>query len=50
MSSTATISSYEQASWRDAWGVPDGDNIAAYAFASSLITGRVWVLNRGREM
>ena len=46
MSSTATISSYEQASSRHRWGVPDDDRVAAYAFASSLITGRVWALNR----
>ena len=50
MSSAATISSYERASSRHGWGVPDGYNIAAYAFASSLITGRVWALNRSQEM
>jgi hypothetical protein len=50
MSSTATISSYEQACSRHGWEVPDGYKFAAYAFASSSITGRVWALNRRQEM
>jgi hypothetical protein len=50
MSSTRTISSYEQACSRQGWEAPDGNNIAAYAFASSYITGRVWALNRSQEM
>jgi len=50
MSSTATISRDEQASSSHGWGVPDGYNVAACAFASSLITGRVWALNRGWEL
>ena len=50
MNSAATISRYEQASSRHGCGVPDGYNIAAREFASSLITGRVWALNGSREM
>ena len=50
MSSAATISCDEQASSRHGWGVPVGYNLAACAFASSLITGGVWGLNRGWEM
>jgi hypothetical protein len=50
MSSTVTISSYEQACPRHGWEVPDGYKFAAYAFASSSITGRVWALNRSQEM
>jgi hypothetical protein len=50
VSSTATISSCERASSRHGCGVPDGYNIAACAFASSLITGRVWALNLSWEM
>ena len=50
MSSTARIFSYEQASSHHGWGVPDGYNIAACAFASFLISGRVWALNRSWEM
>jgi hypothetical protein len=50
MSSTVTISSYEQACSRHGWEVPDGYKFAAYAFASSSITGRVWALNRSQEM
>ena len=50
MSSTTTISSYEQACSRHRWEVPDGYNIAAHAFAYSYITGRVWALNGSQEM
>jgi hypothetical protein len=50
MSSTTTISSCEQAFARRRWMVPGGYNIAAYAFASSLITGRVWALSGSQEM
>ena len=50
MCSTATISRDERASSRYGWGVPDGYNGAAYAFGSSLITGRARGFNRSREM
>jgi hypothetical protein len=50
VSSTATIFSHEQASSRHGWGVSDGYNIAACTFASFLISGRVWALNRSWEM
>jgi len=38
MSSTVTISSYEQACPRHGWEVPDGYNFAAHAFGCSCIT------------
>jgi hypothetical protein len=50
MSSTTTISSYEEPCSRHRWEVPDGYNIAARVFASSYITGRVWALNGSQEM
>jgi hypothetical protein len=50
MSSTATISPYEEASSRHGWGVPDGYNIAACAFASSLITALVWAVDGSQVM
>ena len=50
MSSTTTISSYEQACLRHRREAPDGCNIAAHAFASSYITGRVWALNGSQGM
>jgi hypothetical protein len=45
-----TISFYERACSCPRWEVPDGDNIAAHAFASCYITGRGWVLNGSQEM
>jgi hypothetical protein len=48
MSSTATTSSYEPPCSRHGWEVPDGYAIAARAFASPCLSGRLWALN-GRE-
>jgi hypothetical protein len=50
MRSTTTISCYKEPCLRHRWEVPDGYNIAARAFASSYITGRVWALNDSQEM
>jgi hypothetical protein len=50
MSSTTTISSYEQACLRHRREAPDGCNIAAHAFASSDITGRVWAPDGSQGM
>jgi hypothetical protein len=50
MSSTTTISSYEEPCSRHCWEVPDGYYIAARAFASCYLTGRVWALDNSQEM
>jgi hypothetical protein len=45
-----TISSPERACSCRRSEVPDGDSIAAHAFASCYITGWGWVLNGSQEM
>jgi hypothetical protein len=45
-----TISWSERACSCHRWEVPDGDSIAAHAFASCYVTGRGWVLDGSQEM
>jgi hypothetical protein len=50
MSSTTTVSRYEQACSRYCWELSGGYKVEAYVCASSYSTGRVWVVNGDQEL
>jgi hypothetical protein len=50
MSSTPTISSYEQARAGRRSEVADRSNIAADVCSFSRVTGQAWAVNDGREL